>query len=170
MRPLMLLLLPLCLNLSAASPPAERFARMDAAFPDFVFVDPQGKPARLPDYQGKVVMVKLWATWCGVCRAKWPGHQALHDAVKNDPRIQLIALSVFEDPQQSQGWVNQQGFDVPLCRNLLTNRGAVPVADGSWFFIMGTPMTSLIDKNGILRKKSVGDAASISKSDIRDLI
>ena len=170
MRPLILILLALSFNASAASPPAESFDRMGAAFPDFVFIDPQGKPARLSDYQGKVVMVKLWATWCGVCRAKWPGHQALYDAVKNEPEVKLITLSVFEDSKLSQDWVNQQGFDVPLFRNLVTDRGAVPVADGSYFFIKGTPMTFLIDKDGILRKKAVGSATSISESDIRDLI
>ena len=115
-------------------------------------------------------MIKLWATWCGICRAKWPGHQALYDTIKDEPDAQVITLSVFEDARVSQDWVNSQGFDVPLFKNPITDRGAVGVADGSYYFIKGTPMTFLIDKNGILRKKSVGNAASISASDIRNLI
>ena len=170
MRPLILILLFVTANAYAASPPAESFDRMDSAFPDFVFITPQGKAARLSDYQGKVVMVKLWATWCGICRAKWPGHQALYDGVRDNPEVRLITLSVFEDPAVSQAWVEQQGFDVPLFKNPINDRGAVPVADGSYFFIKGTPMTFLIDKNGILRKKVVGTAAAITESDIRDLI
>ena len=170
MRPLILILLALSFNASAANPPAQSFDRMDAAFPDFVFINPEGKAAKLSDYQGKVVMVKLWATWCGICRAKWPGHQALYDTIKDDVDVQLITLSVFEDQQVSQDWVNNQGFDVPLFKNPITDRGAVPVVDGSYFFIKGTPMTFLIDKNGILRKKSVGTAESITATDIRNLI
>jgi thiol-disulfide isomerase/thioredoxin len=169
-RPFILILLTLSFNASAATPPTESFERMDAAFPDLVFVNPHGEPARLSDYQGKVVMVKLWATWCGVCRAKWPGHQVLYDSVKNEPDVQLITLSVFEDPKVSQDWVNQQGFDVPLFTNPITDRGAVAVADGSYFFIKGTPMIFLVDKNGILRKKAVGSATSISAVDIRELL
>ena len=171
MRPLILILLALSFNASAVSPPVESFDRMNAAFPDLVFVDPMGKKSRLSDYQGKVVVVKLWATWCGVCRAKWPQHQALYDTIKEETGVQLITLSVFEDPQVSQNWVDNQGFDVPLFKNLISDRGAVPVADGSYYFIKGTPMTFLIDKNGVLRKKAVGAAAgSITESDIRSLI
>lgn len=171
MRPLILILLALSFNASAANPPAESFDRMNTAFPDILFVNPEGKKSKLSDYQGKVVVVKLWATWCGVCRAKWPKHQALYDTVKEEANVQLITLSVLEEPQVSRDWVNNQGFDVPLFENLVTDRGAVAVTDGSYYFIKGTPMTFLIDKNGILRKKAVGAAAgSITESDIRDLI
>lgn len=170
MRPFILILLALSFNASAVSPPVESFDRMDAAFPDIVFVNPQGKASRLSDYQGKVVLVKLWATWCDVCRAKWPEHQALYDTIKAEPNVQMITLSVFEDPQASQDWVDNQGFDVPLFENPITDRGAVPVADGSFYFIKGTPMKFLIDKKGILRKKAVGSAGSITESDIRGLI
>ncbi|MDC1286728.1 TlpA family protein disulfide reductase [Gammaproteobacteria bacterium] len=170
MRALFITLMALSFNLSAANPPAESFDRMDAAFPDLVFINPEGKASRLSDYQGKVVMVKLWATWCGVCRAKWPGHQALYDSIKNESDVQLITLSVFEDPKASQDWVNSRGFDVPLFKNPLTDRGAVAVVDGSYYFIKGTPMTFLVDKNGILRKKVVGSAEPISAADIRNLI
>ncbi len=170
MKTLLLILLTLSFHVSAASPPVESVDRMDAAFPDFVFVNPQGKAAKLSDYQGKVVMVKLWATWCSVCRARWPGHQALYDTLKGESEVEVITLSVFEDQQISQDWVDQQGFNVPLYRNPITDRGAVLVADGSYFFIKGTPMTFLIDKNGVLRKKVVGSAPSISAADIRGLI
>jgi thiol-disulfide isomerase/thioredoxin len=170
MQRLILILLALSFNLSAANPPVESFDHMDAVFPDIVFVNPAGKASRLSDYQGKVVLVKLWATWCGVCRAKWPGHQALYDSIKEETDVQLITLSVFEDPKVSQDWVDKQGFDVPLFRNLINDRGAVPVADGSYYFIKGTPMIFLIDKNGILRKKAVGAGRSITESDIRNLI
>lgn len=170
MHRLILALLVLTFNASAVSPPVESFDRMNAAFPDLVFVNPEGVKAKLSDYQGKVVLVKLWATWCNVCRARWPGHQALYDRVKNESNVEMITLSVFEDPKVSQQWVDQQGFDVPLFENTITDRGAVQVADGSLFFIKGTPMTFLIDKDGILRKKVVGNGDPISEADIRGLI
>jgi len=65
---------------------------------------------------------------------------------------------------------DNQGFDVPLFKNPVTDLGAVAVADGSYFFIKGTPMIFLIDKNGILRNKSIGTAASITAADIRSLL
>ena len=68
---MILILLVLSFNAPAANPPAESFDRMDAAFPDFVFINPEGKDPKLSDYQGKVVMVKLWAT--GVTSAEQSG-------------------------------------------------------------------------------------------------
>lgn len=170
MHRLLLILLSLSFSLSAANPPVESFDRMDAAFPDIEFVNPAGEESSLSDYKGKVLLVKLWATWCGVCRAKWPGHQALYDNIKNEPGVQLITLSVLEDPKVSQDWVKTQGFDVPLFENPIQDRGAVPVADGSYFFIKGTPMIFLIDKAGILRQKAVGAKQSITAANIRSLI
>lgn len=170
MRRFILILLALSFNLSAASPPVESFDRMNSVFPDIVFVNPEGKKSKLSDYQGKVVLVKLWATWCGVCRAKWPEHQALYDTIKNEADVELVTISVFEDPKVSQEWVDKQGFDVPLFKNPISDRGAVPVDDGSYYFIKGTPMTFLIDKNGVLRKKAIGAKESINESDIRSLI
>lgn len=84
--------------------------------------------------------------------------------------MQLITLSVLKDPKVSQDWVKTQGFDVPLFENPIQDRGAVPVADGSYFFIKGTPMIFLIDKAGILRQKAVGAKQSITAANIRSLI
>ena len=96
--------------------------------------------------------------------------QALYDELRDETEVQIITLSVFEKPEVSQDWVNNQGFDVPLFKNPITDRGAVAVADGSYFFIKGTPMVFLIDKNGILRNESIGTAASITAAHIRSLL
>lgn len=73
MHRLLLILLSLSFNLSAANPPVESFDRMNAAFPDIEFVNPAGKESSLSDYKGKVLLVKLWATWCGVAALNGPG-------------------------------------------------------------------------------------------------
>jgi thiol-disulfide isomerase/thioredoxin len=163
-------LLLLSLDLSAASPPAESFDRLDEPFPDMVFRSPEGAAVKLSDYRGKVVLVKLWATWCAICRAKWPEHQALYDRLRQEPEVQMITISIFEDQQKSQDWVTARGYDVPLFKNVITDRGAVPVVDGSYYFVKGTPMIFLIDKNGVLRKKAVANTSKISEADIRELI
>lgn len=165
-----LILLTLSLNAFATAPPAESFDQLDHPFPDFTFVTPANQPSKISDYQGKVVVVKVWATWCGICRAKWPRHQALYDSIRNDAGVEMITLQLFEDPRDSQAWVDSQGFDVPLFKNPITDRGAIPVADGSFYFLRGTPTVFLIDKRGTLRKKVVGNRGEITEADIRQLL
>lgn len=171
MRFLAFVLLVFSLNAHAAPPP-ESFDQIDNAFPDMTFIDPDGKQAKISDYKGEVVLVKLWATWCGVCRKKWPEHQALYNEIKEDKGVRVVTISVAEDPKESQSWVDAQGYTVPLYVNNITDRGAVQVADSenSFYFIKGTPMKFLIDKDGILRKKVVGINGEITASDIRQLL
>lgn len=170
MRLLSLILLFVACNVSAATPPKESNARVGESFPDIQFVNPLGVKASLSDYRGKVVVVKLWATWCGICQAKWPLHQALYNAVKDDNQIEVITLSVLEKPEVSQNWVTEQGYTVPLFKNLIPDRGAVAVSDQSLLFIKATPMIFIIDKDGILRQKSIGVGPTIGENSVRQYL
>jgi thiol-disulfide isomerase/thioredoxin len=58
--------------------------------------DLDGKPFKLSDYAGKVVIVNLWATWCGPCRIEIPELIKLSDEYKSRG-VELIGVT-NEDP------------------------------------------------------------------------
>jgi thiol-disulfide isomerase/thioredoxin len=58
--------------------------------------DLDGKSFKLSDYSGKVVVVNLWATWCGPCRVEIPELIKLSDDYKARG-VELIGLT-NEDP------------------------------------------------------------------------
>lgn len=65
----------------AAPPPSTRF------------VDADGKPLSLADLKGEVLVVNLWATWCGPCVHEMPTLAALQKAYAGKP-VKVVAISV----------------------------------------------------------------------------
>ena len=61
--------------------------------PDTAFKDAAGKDVRLADFRGKVVVVNLWATWCGPCRKEMPTLAALA-ALENGHAVKVLPVSV----------------------------------------------------------------------------
>jgi Peroxiredoxin len=94
-----------------------------------------GAPIKLSSYSGKVLLVNLWATWCGPCRMETPELVKLHKEFQ-DRGVEMVGLST-EDPDASEasvsdfvrefkvdyqvGWANR---DVAL--TLMQGRGSIP--------------------------------------------
>ena len=62
---------------------------------DFTCPDAEGKMHSLSDYKGKVVVVDVWATWCGPCRAELPHLKKLERAMEGKDVV-FIGVSVDE--------------------------------------------------------------------------
>ena len=58
-----------------------------------------GGPIKLSNYSGKVLLVNLWASWCGPCRAETPELVKLHKEYQSRG-VEMVGLST-EDPDAS---------------------------------------------------------------------
>ena len=64
---------------------------------DFTMTDLQGKPVRLSDFKGKMVVVDLWATWCATCVAELPNFERMADSLHADSGIVFVSIAWDED-------------------------------------------------------------------------
>ena len=61
--------------------------------PDYTFQDAAGKPVKLADLKGKVLVVNLWATWCAPCKIEMPQLAKLQADYAGKP-VQVVAISI----------------------------------------------------------------------------
>jgi thiol-disulfide isomerase/thioredoxin len=61
--------------------------------PAIAFEDEQGRARSLADFRGKVVLLNIWATWCGPCRREMPALDRLQ-ATLGGPEFEVVALSI----------------------------------------------------------------------------
>jgi thiol-disulfide isomerase/thioredoxin len=61
--------------------------------PDLVFYDEAGKPRRIADFKGRVVVMNVWATWCAPCVVEMPTLAKLQKAYAGKP-VEVVAISI----------------------------------------------------------------------------
>jgi len=123
-------------------------AMHDVAAPVFDTVDISGNAQRLGDQAGKVVLVNVWATWCGPCRSEMPKLDRLYRDQK-DKGLVVFGIS-NEDAGVQQKYLQQ----VPVSYPLLTVKGTVP---SLYTDIARYPAVFLIDRSGRLQPAPAPD-------------
>ncbi|MAT64020.1 MAG: TlpA-like protein disulfide reductase [Gammaproteobacteria bacterium] len=96
MRTFSAVLLLMALSISgvpAAGPPAMPLHDTPRPVPEIAFTDGEGEPRTLDAWRGKIVLLNIWATWCGPCRAEMPTLDRLQARLGSD-RFEVIALSI----------------------------------------------------------------------------
>jgi len=118
--------------------------------PAFAVRDLKGNIQRLGDHKGEVVLVNVWATWCGHCLAEMPKLDHLYQEHKNQGLV-IFGLSQEEPAIQRKGLAN-----VPVTYSLLTYDGQIP---NLYRYVAVYPTTFVIDRRGILQPAISGDQA-----------
>jgi len=72
-----------------------------------------GRPTTLQRYQGKVVLVNLWASWCPPCLAEMPGLQALYQKV-DTAKVAFVLISLDENPNRARTLLKRRGYILPV--------------------------------------------------------
>jgi cytochrome c biogenesis protein CcmG, thiol:disulfide interchange protein DsbE len=121
---------------------SRNMAMHDVPAPMFDTVDIQGKPQRLSDYKGKVVLVNIWATWCEPCRKEMPQLDKLYRSRKASG---FVVLGISDEAiETQQAFLKQVSVTYPL----LTATSRLPP-----FYreIAKYPAIFLIDREGRLQ-------------------
>lgn len=139
------------------------FKKVPEPLPDVAFVDGAGQPRTLRDWQGKVVLLNLWATWCAPCRKEMPGLDRLEKELGGDG-FEVVALAV-----DRAGSAGAKKFLDEIKADGLKLYADPQARAGAALKVIGMPTTLLLDRNGREIGRLVGPA-EWDKEDARKLL
>ena len=134
--------------------------------PNFTLPGLDGKMVSLTNYQGHVVLVNIWATWCPPCVDEMPSMERLYQELK-DENFEIVAISI--DAMGAEAVAPFMEKNKLNFAALLDPEGTIK----SVYQITGVPESFIVNKKGILVEKIIGprnwaDPAAVRY--LRDLI
>lgn len=109
--------------------------------PDFLLPDMGGQAVRLSQLKGKVVLLNIWATWCGPCRKEMPTMEALARRLSGEDFVLLAVSQDVDGAVTVKPYLQEGGYTFPV---LLDVQGEV----GRKYGVTGYPETFVIDRQG----------------------
>lgn len=103
-----------------------------------------GKPFKLNDYAGKVVVLHYWASWCVPCRKEMPALETFYEKHRAEG-LEILAISMDDPADEAKAREVMRQFTFPAAMARDTH------AKG-YGRIWRIPLTFVIDRQGILRK------------------
>jgi thiol-disulfide isomerase/thioredoxin len=107
-----------------------------------------GQRVSFGSFQGRAVLLNVWATWCPPCVAEVPSIQGLYDALKGEGVA--VVLVTREPPETVRPFVEKKGWHVPV----YTARRGVPAV----LHTKAIPATFLLNRRGEVVYRHTGSA------------
>jgi peroxiredoxin len=125
-----------------------------------------GRPIKLADYAGKVMLVNFWASWCGPCKIEIPELVKLHKEFKSQG-LEMVGLSM-ENPDASAETVRNfvRDFRMDYRVGWATPEVAVTLMQGR----DAIPQSFVISGDGRILKRFVGFNPTDTPAQIRQVI
>ncbi len=135
----------------ATAPPEEEDGNLLKAgtpAPDFTALDATGKPVKLSDFSGKIVVLDFWATWCGPCLHALPHTQAVATAAK-DQNVVVLASCTSDTRAKFDDWMkaNAAAFPDLVFAHDPAGHGEER-ASKKLYGVSGIPTQFVIDRDG----------------------
>jgi thiol-disulfide isomerase/thioredoxin len=121
--------------------------------PAFSLVNLKGEEVSLESLRGKVVVVDFWATWCGPCKASFPAMQKAVNKFSESEDVEFVFIDTWErgddKEKNASDFITKNNYTFNV---LMDNENEVVKSFG----VSGIPTKFVVDKEGVIRFKSVG--------------
>jgi thiol-disulfide isomerase/thioredoxin len=105
-----------------------------------------GRPLDWKEYEGKVVLVDFWATWCGPCRQELPNVLNMYHAY-HDQGFDVIGICLDDDPDQARTFIKQKQLPWSTLFSVDESQRGWSDPRAVEFGVTGIPMAILLDRD-----------------------
>lgn len=142
-----------CLSFLALAAGAQGLATGQSA-PLFELADLSGKPIRMQDLRGKVVLVNFWASWCGPCREELPVYDRLSRKYKERGLV-VVGVNIDKSANVARDFLQGRKLDLSFpvvndADHVVVKSYAPPTMPSSYF----------VDRGGRIQRVHAGFRAS----------
>ena len=124
--------------------------------PDFTAQDLKGQTWTLDRIKGKVVLLRFWTDQCPYCRFEMPVIEKYYRRLR-PAGFEVLAVNVRQSPLVAEAFMAQMDITFPV---LLDPAGKM----AEHYKVYAVPTNFLIDRNGIIRGKLIGEAFTEEKN------
>ncbi len=122
--------------------------------PDFEAIDAKGKPVRLSDLKGKVVVLDFWATWCGPCMASMPHNQEVIERLQAEGLP--VALLAVDDAESRDAFLRVAKSTLKNYPNLWFLHIVASNSASKLYRVSSIPTQVVVGRDGTIRSSSMG--------------
>ena len=120
--------------------------------PDFSLQDIEGEMRNVSEWDGKVLLVNFWATWCPPCKKEIPAFMALQDEY-GDQGFQVLGIAV-DDEQSVTDFADTTGMNYPVMAGEIA---AAEIARQYGNRLNALPFSAFIDRDGKIVATKAGE-------------
>ena len=126
---------------------------------DFSLPDQTGKFHSLAGNKGSVVLIRFWADWCPNCKEEMPRIDEVYRNLKNKGFV-VLGVNVKQGEEAVAAFIkeNRISFPTPMDKD---------AAVAKTYGVVGLPTTFIVDKDGNIREKVMGD---MTREDVEKLV
>jgi peroxiredoxin len=150
----------------ARNNPTSQLTEVPASVMDAQLQTANGTTIKLSNYSGKVLLVNLWATWCGPCRMETPELVRLHKEFQARG-VEMVGLST-ENPEGSAASVREfvRAFNVDYQVGWATPEVALTLMQGR----ESIPQSFVITRDGRILKRFIGFSPTATPPQLRQAL
>lgn len=111
-----------------------------------------GDEVSLDDHHGEVLVMNIWASWCGPCREEMPVLTEVHDEFSDDG-LAFLGVNIKDDRTAAEAFADNYELDYP---SLYDQPGEVPQAFRDTVPPKAIPSTLVIDREGRIAARVIG--------------